>query len=320
LREGDLVDLATRTPRPTEAGASRTPHIDFFFVDVFAEEPLTGNPLTLVPDADELTDKQMRSIAREFNQSETTFLMQPRTSRATWRLRSFTPAGHEVLGAGHNALGAWLWLDAAGELQPGRELTLTQEIGDSHLSVDLTRSPGRPTSVSMAQSPPAFGRIAEDAAGLAAALALPGAALADGTDPQVVSTGVGHLMVPVRTKEDVDLAAPISSELAGILRDLDGEGCYVYTTDVAADEGDVTAYSRFFNPTVGITEDPATGTAAGPLIASLVRAGQAPEAVGCIVEQGVLLGRRSRIRVTVTGDEVRLTGSGLVVGRGQLLV
>lgn len=313
------MDLATPMPSTAETGASSTPHIEFFFVDVFAEDPLTGNPLALVPGADGLTDEQMRSIAREFNQSETTFLVKPRTSGATWRLRSFTPAGHEVLGAGHNALGAWLWLDAAGELPSGTELSLTQEIGDDLLSVEITRNPGRPTSVSMVQSPPAFGQVVEDTAGLAGALGLSGHALADGTDPQVVSTGVGHLMVPVRTTEDVDLAAPVSSELARILRDVDGEGCYVYTTDVAADQG-LTAYSRFFNPTVGITEDPATGTAAGPLIASLVRAGQAPEAVGCIVEQGVVLGRRSRIRVTVTGDDVRISGSGLVVGRGQLLV
>ena len=313
------MNLATPVPRTAEDGASSAPHIGFFFVDVFAEDPLTGNPLALVPDADGLTDRQMRSIAREFNQSETTFLMGPRTSRATWRLRSFTPAGHEVLGAGHNALGAWLWLDAAGKLPPGPEVRLTQEIGDDLLSVEIARSAGRSTLVSMAQSPPAFGQIVEDRVGLADALGLSATALADGMDPQVVSTGVGHLMVPVRTKEDVDRTAPVSSELASVLRDVDGEGCYVYTLGMPPDHG-VTAYSRFFNPTVGITEDPATGTAAGPLIASLVRTGLAPEGVGCIVEQGVALGRLSHIRVTVTGDDVRISGSGLVVGRGQLLV
>jgi PhzF family phenazine biosynthesis protein len=169
----------------------------------------------------------------------------------------------------------------------------------------------------MVQSPPTYGQIVVDRSGLADALGLSAASVAG--DPQVVSTGVGHLMVPLRTREDVDLASPSSSDLAGILRDVGGEGCYVYTTALPADHG-VVAYSRFFNPTVGIAEDPATGTAAGPLVASLVRAGLAPEAVGCVVEQGVGLGRPSRIRVTVTGNEVRITGSGLVVGRGQLLV
>ena len=84
---------------------SRAP---FYFVDVFAARPLTGNPLSLVPDADGLDEVQMRAIAREFNQSETTFLLRPSLPGATVRLRSFTPAGVEVGGAGHNALGAWL--------------------------------------------------------------------------------------------------------------------------------------------------------------------------------------------------------------------
>src|SRR5215469_1765886 len=88
----------------------------FFFVDVFAERPLTGNPLTLVPDADHLDEARMRAIAREFNQSETTFVVRPSLPGAHVRLRSFTPAGVEVGGAGHNALGAWLWLEAAGRL------------------------------------------------------------------------------------------------------------------------------------------------------------------------------------------------------------
>ena len=85
--------------------ASRVP---FYFVDVFATSPLTGNPLSLVPDADGLDEAQMRAIAREFNQSETTFLRRSSLPEATVRLRSFTPTGAEVGGAGHNALGAWL--------------------------------------------------------------------------------------------------------------------------------------------------------------------------------------------------------------------
>ena len=89
---------------------SPAPSARFYLIDVFAQRPLTGNPLALVPDADDLAEAQMRAIAREFNQSETTFLLDPGLPGATWRLRSFTPIGAEVYGAGHNALGAWLWL------------------------------------------------------------------------------------------------------------------------------------------------------------------------------------------------------------------
>ena len=73
--------------------------LPFFFVDVFAHRPLTGNPLAVVADADGLDEPPMRAIAREFNQSETTFVTAPTRSEAAWRLRSFTAAGVEAGGA-----------------------------------------------------------------------------------------------------------------------------------------------------------------------------------------------------------------------------
>lgn len=83
-------------------------------IDVFADEPLTGNTLAIVEGAGELGDEQMRRIAREFNQAETTFILE--STRADRKLRSFTASGAEVFGAGHNALGAWLWLGEHGTL------------------------------------------------------------------------------------------------------------------------------------------------------------------------------------------------------------
>ena len=85
-------------------------------IDVFADAPPTGNPLAVVQDADGLSDEQMRRIAGELNQAETTFILQ--SVRADGRLRSFTASGAEVFGAGHNALGAWLWLGEHGDLGP----------------------------------------------------------------------------------------------------------------------------------------------------------------------------------------------------------
>jgi phenazine biosynthesis-like protein len=87
-----------------------TIRVPFYFVDVFASQPLTGNPLSLVPDADDLTESQMRAIAREFNQSQTTFVLEPSRPEATWRLRSFTPVGAEVSVAGPRVrVGGWAW-------------------------------------------------------------------------------------------------------------------------------------------------------------------------------------------------------------------
>ena len=292
--------------------------VPFYFVDVFARRPLTGNPLSLVPDADELPVPQLQAIAREFNQSETTFVLRPTRPDATWRLRSFTPIGAEVFGAGHNALGAWLWLAAADRIAVGAGPRLTQEIGDDVLPVEVEHGPDGNVSVTMDQSEATFGEIVLDRTGLAAALSLDPAELVPGEAAQVVDTGAGHLLVPVRDRAAVDRAVPLPDRLAALLRQAGGEGCYLYSRDPAGG-ADAVAYTRFFNPTMGIAEDPATGTAAGPLVARLVAEGKvAGNGRPVIVEQGHKLGRPSRIQVSVAGPRVRVGGSGLVVAEGTI--
>ena len=111
-------------------------------IDVFADTPLTGNPLAAVKGADGLSDEQMRRIAREFNLAETTFI--PQSGRADRKLRSFTASGAEVFRAGHNALGAWLWLGEHGELGPlTTAQTFSQEIGQDALPIELEKISGR---------------------------------------------------------------------------------------------------------------------------------------------------------------------------------
>ncbi|MEV4513221.1 PhzF family phenazine biosynthesis protein [Dactylosporangium sp. NPDC049525] len=295
--------------------------IQFVYVDVFASTPLTGAPLTLVTDADGVTDEQMRAVAREFNQSETTFVQRATVTPATRRLRSFTPTGQEVYGAGHNALGAWLWLASSGELElDGDETTFTSHIGNEVLPVHVRRTDGRDIVVTMDQTPPVFGDVVTDRAELAAALGLREDDLVADRPAQVVDTGAGHLLVPVRDRAAVDRAAPDAARLTAALKAVGGEGCYLYTGDTVDDSA--TAYARFFNPAMGIAEDPATGTAAGPLGALLVAGGVVePAATGeatVIVEQGQSMGRPSRITVTVAGSRVQVSGSGLVVARGTM--
>jgi len=297
-----------------------TSRMPFYFVDVFATRPLTGNPLSLVPDADDLDEAQMRAIAREFNQSETTFLMRPSLPGATVRLRSFTPAGVEVGGAGHNALGAWLWLESAGRLDPAAAHGgLRQEITGEVLPVEVVRTASQPAMVWMDQSPPRFGAAAGDRAGLAACLGLDERDLVPDEDARVVSTGAAHLLVPAVDRGAVDRAAQDPARLKAALRQADAEGCYLYSRDPVDASGAV-AYARFFNPTVGIAEDPATGTAAGPLAARLVAEGRIPDDSTVIIEQGYALGRPSRIAVSVSRQRVRVGGSGLVVAEGALIV
>ena len=293
-------------------------NVPFFWVDVFATAPLAGNPLALVPDADALTAETMQAIAREFNQSETTFLVRPTLPGADHRLRSFTPGGFEVLGAGHNAMGAWLWLAASGRLDEngGRYV---QQIGDELLTVSATRDGAGRAVVTMQQSEPRFltAVTAERRGALAAVLGLDTTDLSDDRAAQVASTGAEHLLVPARNPDAVDTAQPDTAGLREFLADVGAEGCYLYTTAVEPGSG-IDAYARFFNPTVGIVEDPATGTAAGPLAALLVRDGLAHEGTPITVEQGTALGRPSRIGLHVDGAVVTISGTGIIVGEGVL--
>lgn len=288
--------------------------IPFSFVDVFADAPLTGNPLALVPEADGIDEQQMRAIAREFNLSETTFLLRPTIPDATVRLRSFTPAGFEVGGAGHNALGAWIWLADTERVAEGQ---FAQQIGARVLPVSVKRGIDGRAVVTMQQQAPEFGQTITARAELARSLGIEEQDLAV-APARVVSTGVGHLIVPVRTRAVVDGTIPSVSSLRAILSAVGAEGCYVYSEDPIDPESGAVAYARFFNPTVGIVEDPATGTAAGPLLAALVERHAVPSPVEAVIEQGYAMGRPSAVHVTLADGQVSLSGSGLIVAEGVL--
>lgn len=281
-------------------------------IDVFAETPFGGNPLAVVEDADGLSDAQMRHIAGEFNQAETTFLL--KSDRADRRLRSFTAVGAEVFGAGHNALGAWLWMGGHGQLGSlDTPKTFRQEIGEDILPITLVNVGGR-----------VHGRMRQAALRLSLPLATTDAlAAALGLDPDDVAplpparaadTGAAHLMVRLRNAKAVDRATPSAKALLAVLGSAGAEGCYVYAFDPASPD---TAYARFFNPTVGLWEDAATGTAAGPLCAYLGAEGLLNPEKTLVIEQGVKMGRRSLLQVSLVPDP-ELSGTGIVVLRGTL--
>lgn len=280
-------------------------------VDVFADRPFEGNPLGVVEGADALSDAQMKRIAGEFNQAETTFLL--RSTRADWKLRSFTAAGAEVFGAGHNALGAWLWLAERGRLGAlDAPSTFRQEIGDDVLPIVLERIDGR-VHGRMRQAPLRLLAPLGDMGPLARGLGLDAEDLLTTPAPRPGSTGAAHLLVRARDKDVVDRAEPEHRALLAVLRASGAEGCYLYAHDPQAPE---TAYARFFNPTVGLWEDAATGTAAGPLAAYLGRENLLRGAY-LTVEQGVKLGRRSLLDLRLV-PEPELSGSGLIVLQGLL--
>lgn len=296
------------------------PELRFFLVDVFAPGPLQGNPLAVVVDADRLDEATMRRLAGEFNQTETTFTMRPSRAEATYRLRSYTAPGHEVFGAGHNALGAWWVLAEAGFVKSGLPAaTFQQEIGPRVLPVEMLFEAGQVRQIIMTHAPTAFGETLNDPRALAEALGLERSDF-EGTQlpAQVVSTGAAHALVPVRDRAAVDRARPDANRLQALLLAAGGQGCYLFALDPM--DPAATAYARFFNPVAGIAEDPATGSAAGPLAAQLHASKLVGEGATVIVEQGHTMGRPSRIEVLLRGQEIRVRGSAVIVAEGTLRI
>jgi PhzF family phenazine biosynthesis protein len=289
----------------------------FVLIDVFTDVPLAGNPLAVVLDADSLDAERMQDVAREFNLSETTFVLQPRFREATRRLRSFSPMA-EVFGAGHNALGAWWAIVARGDVPVSEgETTLRQELGERVLPVRATHESGRLRRIAMTQASPRVGQDPPSLAALAGALSLDVNALeVEGLQPQVISTGASHLLVPARGLADLARVRVDARELAALAKPLGCEGCYLFCLETR--EPSAVAHARGFFPGIGIAEDPATGSAAGPLAQYLVARRRAPERAWLTIEQGDEIQRPSRIEVRVSGDEVEVAGRCAVVAEGTL--
>lgn len=283
-------------------------------IDVFADAPLGGNPLAVVEDAESLSDEVMKRIAGEFNQAETTFLM--KSARADWKLRSFTANGSEVFGAGHNALGAWLWLGYRGRLGSlDRPRTFTQEIGPDLLPITLEKRSGRIFG-QMTQAALQLLEPLGNTAALEAALGLSAGNVLAEPSARAADTGAAHLIARVTDPTVVDRAKPDADRLLQVLRSAHAEGCYIYAID---DRAPGKAYARFFNPTVGLWEDAATGTAAGPLCAYLGSRGLLPPDGALVIEQGTRMGRQSFLRVRLDPNAT-LSGTGVIVFEGTLKV
>jgi trans-2,3-dihydro-3-hydroxyanthranilate isomerase len=287
------------------------PVFRFHQLDVFTTVPLAGNALAVFPDARGLDPRTMQALAREMNLSETTFVFPSDT--ATRHVRFFTPEA-EIPLAGHPTIGTWWALAELGLLEglpADGTITLTQETGRGVLPVDVTLRHGRPARVEMTQALPEFGAVVRDVPALARALGGGPGLVAGGPAPEVVSTALPQLMVPVASR--AALAALPSGggggELAALLRALGTDCAMLYAPGETAG---VTAHCRMFAPGLGVPEDPATGSAAGALGAYLVRRGGADVRGGTarfVLEQGVEINRPSRIEVRVT-----VSGPGAITG------
>jgi len=313
------------------------PNYNFIQLDVFTDRAFCGNPLAVFPEAEGLSDKRMQQIAREMNLSETVFVLPSEKEEVSRRLRIFTPTS-ELPFAGHPVVGTWNCLAREG-IVPLPEngngwVSIKHEVGIGVLPVDIEFKDGEPARVVMTQGKFEIRGEIEDwheQAEIARALGLAREDLDETLPIQAVSTGNTMLLVPVRSLSDLGNCRPNLALLDEINKRSDfaeanATGCYAFTRETI-EIGEARAHARFF---VGqnIGEDPATGSAAGPLGGYLVyhdaaRVDADDGVYRFVIEQGDFINRPSRIGLEVKGkpgdvEEVRVGGTSVLVARGTL--
>lgn len=303
--------------------------------DVFTDTPFGGNQLAVIPDARGLTDDQMRSIAREFNFSETVFVLPPDNPANTRRLRIFTP-GSELPFAGHPTVGAAFVLAATGDLQlTGDETRIVFEEGVGPVRVLITSRDGRPVFTQLtAAKIPEKGTEKHDAGLIAHVLSLDSEDIDAnrGYEIEAWSAGVPFLFVPVCSLEALGRTRVNQDLWEKNLRDTWAPEIFVFVEDESSlsrdgvTAGDGVIRARMYAPTLGIAEDPATGAAAtafGGYMGS--RSSLKDGMLRLTIHQGVEMGRPSRLDVEVDLSEgavnaVRVGGASVLISTGELVV
>ena len=280
-------------------------------VDAFAEEPMTGNPAGVLPDAEGLTDDQRQAIANELGASETAFVLP--ADDADRRLRFFSPE-REIDLCGHATIAAHAALAERG-LDDGQH-TMATATGVFEVE---TKANGM---VWMEQGEADIRTVDVDEQRVADALGLDVATLRDvGADLplSVGDTGFPWLLVPVNYFEHLSSVDPDVTAIEELCRAVDAEGIYPFTFDTIS--GRATLHGRAFAPLVGIHEDPVTGTAAGACGAYIRRHGAIDSTVEqVVVEQGHFIDRPGTVTVDTDGQEVWVGGRAVTTLSGDLTV
>lgn len=294
-------------------------------LDVFTDTPLAGNPLAIVFEAEGLDGPAMQAIAREFNVSETVFVLPPRDPRHRARLRIFTPA-LELPFAGHPTVGTAIALameDGDGGAD-ARAFGLEEEVGVVPCVVEVTGERSGRARFRLPKLPLPFGERDRDAAECAMALGLePHEIGFDRHRPSRHSAGVPYDLVPVRSRAALDRARG-SEHFQAVFGDTDHPAVYVYTRETH-DPG-ASFQMRMLSGMLGtgVLEDPATGSAAAAFAGALMQFEPMGEGVhDVLLEQGFAMGRPSRIALQLQIEAGALVGAeiggeAVVIARGEL--
>ena len=282
------------------------------FVDAFTDVPYAGNQLAVFPDGSGLSTAQMQTLAKEINYSETTFVFATDDTDADFRVRIFTPS-RELPFAGHPTLGTAYAIMDVFDIWPEKKetLRLAMQVG----VIPLRKEKG---TIWMNQNEPEFFAQHADRKRIADLVDLSEADIADELPVEEVSTGNRILIVPVKTLDAMQRAQGNVTSMKDFFK-ADLIGPYLFSLQTT-DPG-TQIHSRFFAPHLGILEDPATGSAAGPLVGYLLKHKVFGDRFEIVNEQGVEMGRRSIImmRGSRRGEDyvVEIGGRCAYVGRGE---
>jgi trans-2,3-dihydro-3-hydroxyanthranilate isomerase len=274
----------------------------YTIADVFTDVPLQGNQVAVFTDASGLSDEVMQRAAREMNLSETVFVFRAEDPNAHLRVRIFTPST-ELPFAGHPVLGTAFVI---GRTMGSNVVRL--ETGLGVIPVTLMRSDGgAPYYGEMEQRAPTAERFDHEPE-LFSALGVERSVL----PVEVYRNGPAHAYIELPSE---DAVAALRPDIGAI------ERLGVYTINCFAGSG-TQWKTRMFGPALGVAEDPATGSAAGPLAVLLARHGRIPFGTDIEIVQGVEIGRRSVLRARVEGTAERIErvfvgGSAVIVARGE---
>jgi trans-2,3-dihydro-3-hydroxyanthranilate isomerase len=275
---------------------SRHPYV---IADVFTDTPLEGNGLAVFTDGTAFDEPTMQRLARELNLSETVFALPPRKGGDAW-IRIFTP-GSELPFAGHPVLGSAFVL--AGERD-----VVELETGLGKVPVALERAPDGAVVFGRMRQPLPTLEPFEQQAALLQALGLTSSALPiEGYD-----NGPHNVYVALEDEAAVAALTPDQGALAALGR---------YNVSCFAGAG-ASWKTRMFAPSIGVGEDPATGSAAGPLALHLARHGAIEFGQEIVIAQGAEIGRPSKLHARVEGSRERVElvevgGAAVIVARGE---
>jgi trans-2,3-dihydro-3-hydroxyanthranilate isomerase len=295
----------------------------FVTADVFTKDQFGGNQLAVFPDAEKLPPELMQPIAREFNFSETTFVLPPTDARHTRRVRIFTPGG-ELQFAGHPTVGTAFVLASLGAIPfSGSETRIVLEEGVGPVPVTIRTVNGKPSFAQLSVAKlPEVGPPPPQPQDLARAVGLePGDIRTDSFSPEGGSCGTPFLFVPLRDRKALARARVQTDEFDRILGGYWTTKVFLFCDDPELPGSHYRA--RMFAPGIGVAEDPATGGACAALAGYLgTRDSRAEGTLRWVVEQGFEMGRPSILEVEADKRAGRITaarvgGSSVLVSKGE---